>query len=161
EANEHGTPPSASTFDLLHPPAAHTPPNCAERHTATARPGAGNVGCRRNDAASTRDPPAVIDRRATGPDHRGATGKAADDYDGQYSQTLPGMVVRNEGAPDGADPAVNEAYNGLGATFDFYLAAYDRNSIDDKGLHLDATVHYGTNYDNAFWNGEQMVFGDG
>jgi Zn-dependent metalloprotease len=82
-------------------------------------------------------------------------------YDGQHSQTLPGTVVRNEGAPDGADPAVNEAYNGLGATFDFYLAAYDRNSIDDKGLHLDATVHYGTNYDNAFWNGQQMVFGDG
>ena len=28
-------------------------------------------------------------------------------------------------------------------------------------MHLDATVHYGRNYDNAFWNGRQMVFGDG
>ncbi|MEP7188351.1 MAG: M4 family metallopeptidase, partial [Roseiflexaceae bacterium] len=39
--------------------------------------------------------------------------------------------------------------------------AYQRNSIDDQGLPLDATVHFGSNYDNAFWNGERMVFGDG
>jgi Zn-dependent metalloprotease len=38
---------------------------------------------------------------------------------------------------------------------------YGRNSIDDEGMHLDATVHYGHDYDNAFWNGQQMVFGDG
>jgi Zn-dependent metalloprotease len=38
---------------------------------------------------------------------------------------------------------------------------FDRNSIDDEGLHLDATVHYARRYDNAFWNGRQMVFGDG
>jgi Zn-dependent metalloprotease len=56
---------------------------------------------------------------------------------------------------------VNEAYDGLGATFDFYWTVYHRNSIDDEGLPLNATVHYGTRYDNAFWNGQQMVFGDG
>src|SRR6185437_13237179 len=39
--------------------------------------------------------------------------------------------------------------------------AYRRNSLDDKGLPLVATVHFGRGYDNAFWNGEQMVFGDG
>ncbi len=38
---------------------------------------------------------------------------------------------------------------------------FGRNSIDANGLPLDATVHYGRDYDNAFWNGEQMVFGDG
>src|SRR5512132_3252436 len=57
--------------------------------------------------------------------------------------------------------AVDEAYDGLGDTFDFYEQAYDRNSIDDEGLPLDATVHYGHDYDNAFWNGQRMVFGDG
>ena len=82
-------------------------------------------------------------------------------YDAQGAEALPGRVVRNEGAAPTRDVAVNEAYDGLGATFDFYATAYDRNSIDDEGLHLDATVHYGKRYDNAFWNGQQMVFGDG
>jgi Zn-dependent metalloprotease len=82
-------------------------------------------------------------------------------YDAGGAESLPGKVVRSEGAKPGADRSVNEAYDGLGATFDFYQEAYDRNSIDDEGLHLDATVHYGQQYDNAFWNGQQMVFGDG
>ena len=45
--------------------------------------------------------------------------------------------------------------------FDFYQQTYGRNSIDDQGLKLDATVHFGKDYDNAFWNSVQMVFGDG
>jgi Zn-dependent metalloprotease len=57
--------------------------------------------------------------------------------------------------------SVNEAYDGLGDTFDFYLNVYQRNSIDNAGLPLNATVHFGQKYDNAFWNGQQMVFGDG
>ena len=56
---------------------------------------------------------------------------------------------------------MNEAYDGLGHTFDFYLEIYQRNSIDGDGLPLNATVHYGRDYDNAFWDGQQMVFGDG
>jgi Zn-dependent metalloprotease len=82
-------------------------------------------------------------------------------YDAQNTETLPGLSVRAEGAPPLADAEANEAYDGLGATFDFFAGAYDRNSIDDEGMHLDATVHYGRRYDNAFWNGQQMVFGDG
>ena len=82
-------------------------------------------------------------------------------YDAARGEQLPGTSVRTEGAGPVADVAVNEAYDGLGATFDFYQDAYSRNSIDDEGLHLDATVHYKSLYDNAFWNGQQMVFGDG
>lgn len=82
-------------------------------------------------------------------------------YDAGGQEQLPGRPVRLEGADATGDPAVDEAYDGLGATFDFYLAAYDRYSIDDQGLPLTATVHYGDHYDNAFWNGTQMVFGDG
>ena len=82
-------------------------------------------------------------------------------YDAQNREMLPGRVVRNEGATATADLEVDEAYEGLGATFDFFADAYGRNSIDDEGLHLDATVHFGKDYDNAFWNGQQMVFGDG
>ena len=82
-------------------------------------------------------------------------------YDAGHQETLPGRTVRAEGSRAGKDVEVNEAYDGLGATFDFFAVVYDRNSIDDEGMHLDATVHYGRRYDNAFWNGRQMVFGDG
>jgi Zn-dependent metalloprotease len=82
-------------------------------------------------------------------------------YDAGGAEARPGRVVRPEGDAASPDVGVNEAYVGLGATFDFYRDVLDRNSIDDEGLHLDATVHYGERYDNAFWNGQQMVFGDG
>jgi Zn-dependent metalloprotease len=82
-------------------------------------------------------------------------------YDAENRETLPGRLVRTEGAAATADREVDEAYDGLGATFDFFAEAYGRNSIDDEGMRLDATVHYGRDYDNAFWNGQQMVFGDG
>jgi Zn-dependent metalloprotease len=82
-------------------------------------------------------------------------------YDTQQSETLPGNLVRSEGAAAVADASVNLAYDGLGFTFDFYYAAYQRNSIDNAGLTLKATVHYSKKYDNAFWNGQEMIFGDG
>ena len=82
-------------------------------------------------------------------------------YTANSSENLPGGLVRAEGQTGGSDPEIDEAYDGLGHTFDFYLNVYQRNSIDGQGLPLDATVHYGRNYDNAFWNGQQMVFGDG
>ncbi|WP_213814087.1 M4 family metallopeptidase [Glaciihabitans sp. dw_435] len=81
--------------------------------------------------------------------------------DAKNTQTLPGSVVRREGDPAAEDPAVNEAYDGLGDTHELYRAVYERASIDDNNLPLNATVHYGDDYDNAFWDGERMVFGDG
>jgi len=77
------------------------------------------------------------------------------------SQTLPGNVVRAEGSPESGDPAVDEAYEGLGATYDFFWKVFNRNSIDDEGLPLSGTVHFGKDYSNAFWDGQYMVFGDG
>jgi Zn-dependent metalloprotease len=77
------------------------------------------------------------------------------------TMTIPGASVRREGDDPTGDPAVDEAYEGLGATFALYSEVYGRNSIDGTGLPLDATVHYGDLYDNAFWDGERMVFGDG
>ncbi|WP_067461803.1 M4 family metallopeptidase [Actinomadura macra] len=76
-------------------------------------------------------------------------------------EELPGKAVRAEGAPATGDKVVDQSYDWLGATFDFFEAAYRRNSIDGAGLPLISTVHYGDRYDNAFWNGEQMVYGDG
>lgn len=81
--------------------------------------------------------------------------------DARNTETLPGTVIRTEGGKATDDEAATEAYDGLGATFALYSEVYGRNSIDGAGLPLDATVHYGDKYDNAFWNGERMVFGDG
>lgn len=81
--------------------------------------------------------------------------------DAQHTEQLPGVLVRSEEDPPVADAAVNEAFDGLGATFELLLSAFGRNSLDDAGATLDATVHYGRDYDNAFWDGERMVFGDG
>ncbi len=82
-------------------------------------------------------------------------------YDARHRTTLPGVLVRGEGDPPSTDPAVNEAYDGAGATYDLYEEVYGRNSIDGKGMRIDSSVHYGAGYDNAFWNGAQMVYGDG
>ena len=81
--------------------------------------------------------------------------------DAHGKQTTPGTTVRTEGGKATGDPAADEAYDGLGDTWTFYSGVFQRNSIDGKGLPLLATVHYGQDYDNAFWNGQQMVFGDG
>jgi Zn-dependent metalloprotease len=82
-------------------------------------------------------------------------------YDAGNATRLPGSMVRGEGDPRSSDAAVNEAYDGCGATYDLYFNIYSRNSIDDRGMRLDSSVHYSRNYDNAFWNGQQMVYGDG
>ncbi|MEZ3179870.1 M4 family metallopeptidase [Streptomyces pimonensis] len=82
-------------------------------------------------------------------------------YDARHRTDLPGTKARGEGDPPGQDATVNRAYAGLGATFELFLKAYSRDSIDGHGLPMDATVHYDEDYNNAFWNGEQMVFGDG
>lgn len=82
-------------------------------------------------------------------------------YDAKNKSTLPGVLVRVEGGSPVNDPAADEAYDGAGWTYDLYRNVYGRNSIDDKGLTLDSTVHFSEKYDNAFWNGAQMVYGDG
>jgi len=90
-----------------------------------------------------------------------AAGKERVVYDAQNGSTLPGRKARGEGDPPTGDKAVDEAYDGAGATYDLYQQAYARNSIDGNGLRMDSTVHYQKGYDNAFWNGQQMVYGDG
>ncbi|MFF3511014.1 M4 family metallopeptidase [Streptomyces sp. NPDC002573] len=103
----------------------------------------------------------VIGAHAATPPAAGAGAPQRTVYDAGHQQSLPGTKVRGEGDQPGEDATVNRAYAGLGATFELYLQAYGRDSIDGKGLPLDASVHFGEKYDNAFWNGEQMVFGDG
>jgi len=82
--------------------------------------------------------------------------------DCKHSTFLPAAtVVRSEDGPASTDAPVNNAFDGLGATRDFYKKVLDRDSIDGKGMRLNGYVHRGTMYNNAFWDGKEMVFGDG
>ena len=76
-------------------------------------------------------------------------------------QPPTGALVRKEGDAPTADQTVNEAYDGAGATYDLYYSVYQRNSIDDKGMGIVSYVHYDQNFNNAFWDGSEMVYGDG
>jgi Zn-dependent metalloprotease len=84
-------------------------------------------------------------------------------YDQQHAESqTPGKVVRTEGQSPVGDEAVNQAYDGLGATYEYYWSTFQRDSIDGQGLPLLGLVHYGQDYDNAFWdNAGHMFFGDG
>lgn len=85
-------------------------------------------------------------------------------YDAQNDddqRKLPGKLIRKEGQKAVKDKDVNNIYDNCGYTWDFYNTHFKRNSIDGKGLPLINTVHFGTNFGNAFWEGTQMVYGDG
>lgn len=82
-------------------------------------------------------------------------------FDAGGAEILPGKLVRKENEEATGDATADEAYDGLGHTHRLYAEVFGRDSIDGKGLPLNATVHFGRLYDNAFWDGTQMVFGDG
>ena len=82
-------------------------------------------------------------------------------HDAKHGSTLPGTLKRKEGGKATSDPSVNRAYDGLGGTWQLYWDGFQRDSLDGKGMELIASVHYQQGYDNAFWDGKQMVFGDG
>ncbi|MEX0676003.1 MAG: M4 family metallopeptidase [Pirellulales bacterium] len=82
-------------------------------------------------------------------------------FDAKRNLTPFGELVRGEGGPASPDQAVNDAYDGIGLTYDFYLEEFNRNSLDGNGMRLDAVVHYGDRVNNAFFDGTRMLFGDG
>ena len=73
--------------------------------------------------------------------------------------TLPGTPVAEPA--HAADATVTNAAVEAQAVYDFYNTVFARNSIDNAGITIASSVHYSTGYNNAFWNGTQMVYGDG
>ncbi|MGH6858572.1 MAG: M4 family metallopeptidase [Methylocella sp.] len=83
-------------------------------------------------------------------------------FDCKGTNDLPGDFVRSEtDTTPSRDKAANEAFDNAGATWDFYNQIFGRESVDNHGKTLVSSVHYGQKYDNAFWSGQQMVYGDG
>jgi Zn-dependent metalloprotease len=88
-----------------------------------------------------------------------AASPAVNVYDCQHHQTLPGTPVPNPG--NQVDQTARRAYQETTGVVDFYKQVFNRNSIDGAGMTLISSIHYGMNYNNAMWNGSQMVYGDG
>jgi Zn-dependent metalloprotease len=80
-------------------------------------------------------------------------------YDCKHHQTLPGALVAKPGTSK--DATAKRTFKETTAVAEFYRAVFKRNSVDDAGMTLLSSVHYGVDYDNAMWNGTQMVYGDG
>jgi Zn-dependent metalloprotease len=70
-------------------------------------------------------------------------------------------LARTEDGAPSRDETVNRAFDGLGTTREFYKEVLERDSLDGKGMRLNGYVHYDFAYNNAFWDGSEMVFGDG
>jgi len=87
--------------------------------------------------------------------------KSVHDVKNGGDNDLPGELVRGNDDPPTDDQAVNEAFDGADATYDFFKGVFERDSIDGQSMELISSVHYGVDYDNAFWQGSQMVYGDG
>ncbi len=82
-------------------------------------------------------------------------------YTANNGTSLPGTLKRGEGAAASGDSHVDVNYDHLGTTYNCYKTNFNRDSFNNAGAQLKSTVHYSSNYVNAFWNGTQMVYGDG
>jgi len=80
-------------------------------------------------------------------------------YDCKHSQTLPGTPV--PGAKTSRDATAKRCFAETTQVAKFFKSVFGRNSIDDAGMTMMSSVHFGKNYNNAMWNGTQMVYGDG
>ena len=87
-------------------------------------------------------------------------------YDAVSGPALPGILVRSEGGPATGDLDVNRAYDYSGDTYNYFFSQHGRDSYDNAGAPLISTVHFCPSVIdcpllNAFWNGSQMVYGNG
>ena len=80
-------------------------------------------------------------------------------YDCKHTQTLPGTPVPKP--KTSSDGSVKRSFNQTSKVAKFYQQVFNRNSIDDHGMTMMSSVHFGVKYNNAMWNGSQMLYGDG
>ncbi len=91
----------------------------------------------------------------------GAVGKDRHVHDAERGYLLPGRIKRTEGTVATGDEHVDEAYRWSGAAYDLFNEEFGRNSLDGNGMDLISSVRFRPGYDNAFWNGRQMAYGEG
>lgn len=80
-------------------------------------------------------------------------------YDAGGQEIHPGKLMRSEGQKPVGNSDVDKAFDFTGDVRGYYKEVHGRNSIDGKGMKLSSTVNYGDNFENAFWDGQQMTYG--
>ncbi len=80
-------------------------------------------------------------------------------FDCRHGSALPGNLVANP--QSSTDATAKRTFEETQALADFFQSVFGRNSLDNAGMGLLSSIHYGINYNNAFWNGTQMTYGDG
>lgn len=76
-------------------------------------------------------------------------------FDCKHRRNLPGTAV------SALTGGFKTTFDTTAKVIDFYKTVLGRNSVDNKGFDLVSSLHYSKRYDNAFWDGQQMVYGDG
>ena len=59
------------------------------------------------------------------------------------------------------DNVAGDAHVGAEATYDYWKNVHGRNSYDNAGAIIKSYVHYSRSYENAYWDGTRMTYGDG
>ncbi|HBX52873.1 MAG: hypothetical protein A2W98_01880 [Bacteroidetes bacterium GWF2_33_38] len=92
----------------------------------------------------------------------------SNDFGGSYSISLVNGTQSYSGSGNSGTYNItaqgNSALDAHWATmkiYDYFLTKFSRNSFDGAGSTIKSYIHYGTEYENAFWNGQFMTFGDG
>ena len=137
----------------FHPRCTFIPPWLAERVDGADQ-------AARDDALRARRGAVARTSRAAAPDGM-LEGSAWTVHDAGSGTSLPGTPARSSGAPATGDLAVDEAGVGIEAMLQMFAEVFARDSHDGAGAPVSLTVHYGRDYNNAFWDGTQLVFGDG
>ncbi|MBG48266.1 MAG: peptidase M4 family protein [Pseudozobellia sp.] len=122
----------------------------------------GNKSCKR----TLNDTGRILERRQTALNHLlvreqedGAANRLVYDCQNKYQQRVE--LVMNEGDQPTADEVANLAYDGSGFVRNYFQQTFGLNSVDGNGLDIISNIHYGENYNNAYWDGDEMTYGDG
>lgn len=81
------------------------------------------------------------------------------DCKNQFQQRV--SLVRQEGGSEVGDAVANEAYATSGFVREYYRNTFDLNSVNGDGMDLISNIHFGVDYNNAYWDGDEMTYGDG
>ena len=76
-----------------------------------------------------------------------------------HGTTLPGTLVSKP--KTSSDATAKQTFVETTGVAKFYKKLFGRNSIDNAGMALRSSIHFSVQYNNAFWNGSQMTYGDG
>lgn len=96
--------------------------------------------------------------------HDQTRGKGIKTHNGQNKDyrdpSLPGPIIKSA-TNTFNEPAGVDAHTYLAMGYDYFKKNHKRNSFDNNGSTIISSVHIGNKWNNAAWNGKQILFGDG